>query len=131
MNASTSSKSSMGGGRISYTLGDGLAKEIVFALILCIPEDTLTMHLLWHTLATKSCSVNVSSDSCDGTFPSHFPFARARRGTFPLSSDLWQVIHILSKFSFKTGPSRSLIGCSAYILSCCVTLGVARRFRST
>jgi hypothetical protein len=38
--------SSKGGGKMLYIFGMGLAKEIAFARILCIPEETFIIHLL-------------------------------------------------------------------------------------
>ena len=42
MNARTSSISSIGGGKMLYILGIGFEKDIAFALILNMPDETLT-----------------------------------------------------------------------------------------
>src|ERR1700676_4219249 len=47
MNARTSSSSSIGGGKTLYILGIGFENDIAFALILNMPDETFTMHLLW------------------------------------------------------------------------------------
>jgi hypothetical protein len=46
MNTKTSSFSSIGGGKTLYILCSEFENDIVFAHILDIPDETLTMHLL-------------------------------------------------------------------------------------
>src|SRR5260370_330723 len=74
---------------ISYPLVDSgflFEVEIAYAHILRIPDETFTMHLLWHTLAINSCSAYVKSCSSSGICPIQRPFTSARVGNFPFSS---------------------------------------------
>ena len=56
--------------------------------ILNMPDETLTMHLLWQTLAISNCSVYVKSCNSTGLSPIQRPFARARVGILFLSETL-------------------------------------------
>src|SRR5882724_8183589 len=87
MNTRTSSISSTGGGKTLYILGIGFENDIAFARILDMPDETLTMHLLWQTLAINSCSAYVKSLNSSGIFPTQRPFARAKVGTLFFSRD--------------------------------------------
>src|ERR1700727_2887225 len=87
MNARTSSISSTGGGKTLYILGIGFENDIAFARILDMPDETLTMHLLWRTLAISNCSAYVKSCNSSGISPTQKPFASAKVGIFFLSRD--------------------------------------------
>src|SRR6266481_9528852 len=87
MNARTSSISSTGGGKTLYILGIGFENDIAFARILDMPDETLTMHLLWRTLAISNCSAYVRFRNSSGISPTQRPFARAEAGIFFFSRD--------------------------------------------
>src|SRR5882762_1222607 len=108
MNARTSSISSTGGGKTLYILGIGFENDIAFARILDMPDETLTMHLLWRTLAISNCSAYVKSCNSSGISPTQRPFARARVGIFFLSRDSTHMGQTLLQPGAKMGPFNSL-----------------------
>src|ERR1700683_1483198 len=75
-----------------------------------MPDDTLTMHLLWQTLAINNCSTYVMSCNSSGIFPIQRPFARARVGTFFFCRDSTHMGQTLLQPSAKMGPLNSLTG---------------------
>src|SRR6202051_2806785 len=121
MNARTSSISSIGGGKISYILGIGFENEIAFACILNMPDETLTMHLLWRTLAISNCSAYVKSFNSSGISPTQRPFASARVGIFFLSRDSAHMGQTLLQPGAKMGPFNSLTGSEVLHLAFLVT----------
>src|SRR6202020_1587393 len=78
--------------------------------ILNMPDETLTMHLLWRTLAINNCSAYVKSFNSSGIFPIQRPFARARVGTFFFSKDSTHMGQTLLQPGAKMGPLNSLTG---------------------
>ena len=105
--ARTCSISSIGGGKISYTFGVGLANKIALALILCIPDvATLTIHLLCLTLAINICSAYDNFLSCSG-IPNQSPFARALRGSYPFSRCFIHCEQTPEQLKSLTGPDIS------------------------
>ena len=56
--------------------------------ILNMPDETLTMHLLWQTLAISNCSVYVKSCNSTGLSPIQRSFAIARVNILFLSETL-------------------------------------------
>src|SRR5882762_6796757 len=121
MNARTSSSSSIGGGKTLYILGIGFENDIAFALILNMPDETLTMHLLWRTLAISNCSAYVKPCNSSGTSPIQILFARARFGIFPLSRDATHTEQTALQPGAKIGPLNSLIGSEILHLAFLVT----------
>src|ERR1700723_4560399 len=121
MNARTSSISSIGGGKMLYILGIGFEKDIAFARILNMPDETLTMHLLWRTLAINSCSAYVKSFNSFGIFPTQRPFARAKIGIFFFSRDSTHIGQTLLQSGAKIGPLNSLTGSELLHLAFLVT----------
>src|ERR1700723_4401104 len=110
MTARTSSSSSIGGGKTLYIFSIGFENDIAFALILNMPDDTLTMHLLWRTLAISNCSAYVKSFNSSGISPTQRPFASARVGIFFLSRDSAHMGQTLLQPGAKMGPVNSLTG---------------------
>jgi hypothetical protein len=100
----------MGGDKTLYILGSGFKNNIAFARILNMPDETLTMHLLWRTLAINNCSAYVKSCNSTGISPIQRPFTRARVGILFLSRDSTHPGHTLLQLDAKTGPSNSLTG---------------------
>src|ERR1700692_3749684 len=121
MNARTSSNSSIGGGKTLYILGIGFENDIAFAHILYIPDETLTIHLLWRTLAISNCSAYVKSCNSSGISPIQRPFARARVGIFFLSRDSKHIEQTLVQPGARTGPLNSLTGSESLHLAFLVT----------
>src|SRR6266436_309238 len=121
MNARTSSISSTGGGKTLYILGIGFENDIAFARILNMPDETLTMHLLWRTLAINSCSAYVKSFSSSGICPTQRPFARARVGIFLFSRESIHIGQTLLQPGAKMGPFNSLNGSELCNLAFLVT----------
>ena len=93
-----------------YILGIGIEKDIAFALILNMPDETLTMHLLWRTLATSSCSAYVEPCNSSGISPIQILFARDRIGTSFLSKDSIHTEQTLLQPGAKIGRLKSLTG---------------------
>jgi len=75
-----------------------------------MPDETLTMHLLWRTLAINNCSAYVKSFNSSGIFPIQRPFARARIGFFLFSRDSTHVGQTLLQPGATMGPFNSLTG---------------------
>src|SRR6202044_2359380 len=73
-----------------------------------MPDDTLTMHLLWRTLAISNCSTYVKSCNSFGISPIQRPFARARVGILFLSKDSIHMEQTLLQPGATTGPLNSL-----------------------
>src|SRR6202034_985210 len=86
-----------------------------------MPDDTLTMHLLWRTLAINNCSAYVKSCNSSGIFPTQRPFARARVGTFFFSRDSTHMGQTLLQPGAKMGPLNSLSGSELLHLAFLVT----------
>src|SRR5882672_1363025 len=99
----------------------GLGNDIAFAHILDMPDETLTMHLLWRTLAINSCSAYVKSFNSSGIFPTQRPLARARVGTLFLSRDSMHMGQTLLQSGAKMGPLNSLTGSELLHLAFLVT----------
>src|SRR6267154_4412435 len=99
----------------------GFENDIAFAHILYIPDETLTMHLLWRTLAISSCSAYVKSCSSFGISPIQRPFARARVGTFFFSKESTHIGQILLHLGTKISPLNSLTGSEPLVLAFLVT----------
>src|SRR5882762_6335970 len=99
----------------------GLENDIAFACILNMPDETLTMHLLWRTLAMNSCSAYVKSFNSSGIFPTQSPFARARVGIFSFSRDSTHMGQTLLQSGAKIGPLNSLTGLELLHLAFLVT----------
>src|ERR1700733_10355066 len=75
-----------------------------------MPDETLTMHLLWRTLAISSCSAYVKFCNSSGISPIQRPFARARTGIFFLFKDSIHIKQTLLQPGASTGPFNSLTG---------------------
>src|ERR1700683_5778441 len=73
-----------------------------------MPDETLTMHLLWQTFAINNCSAYVKSFDSSGIFPIQRPFARAKVGTFFFSKDSTHMGQTLLQPGAKMGPLNSL-----------------------
>ena len=86
-----------------------------------MPDETLTMHLLWRTLAISSCSAYVKSLNSSGIFPTQRPFARARAGTLLFCSDSTHMGQTLLQSGAKIGPLNSLTGSECLHLAFYVT----------
>src|ERR1700677_2974016 len=86
-----------------------------------MPDDTLTMHLLWRTLAINNCSAYVKSCNSSGISPTQRPFARAKVGIFFLSRDSTHIGHALLQPCAKMGPLNSLTGSELLHLAFLVT----------
>src|SRR6267154_1959995 len=99
----------------------GFENDIAFARILYIPNETLTMHLLWRTLEISSCSAYVKSCSSSGISPIQRPFARAKVGTFFFSKEFTHIGHILLHLGTKIGPLNSLTGSEILVLAFLMT----------
>src|ERR1700722_12807260 len=110
MTTRTSSSSSIGGGKTLYIFSIGFENDIAFARILNMPDDTLTMHLLWRTLAINNCSAYVKPCNSSGISPTQRPFARARVGTFFFSRDSTHMGQTLLQPGAKMAPLNSLTG---------------------
>src|SRR6266403_1840159 len=95
--------------------------DIAFARILYIPDETLTMHLLWRTLAINNCSAYVKPCSSSGISPIQRPFARAKVGTFFLSRDSAHRGQTLLHAGANIGPLNSLTGSEPLDLAFLVT----------
>src|ERR1700690_3356673 len=95
---------------------------MAFACILNIPDETLTMHLLWRTLAISNCSAYVKFCSSFGISPTQRPFASAKVGTFFLSKDSIHIGQTLSQPDAKMGPLNSLTRSEILDLAFLVTL---------
>src|ERR1700693_4877621 len=121
MNARTSSISSIGGGKTLYILGIGFENDIAFAFILNMPDETLTMHLLWRTLAISNCSAYVRPSNSSGISPIQRLFARARIGIFPLSRYSIHTGQTLLQPGAKIGPLNSMTGSELLHLALLVT----------
>src|SRR6202042_3353615 len=83
---------------------------MAFACILNIPDETLTMHLLWQTLAISNCSAYVKSCSSFGISPIQRPFARARVGSFFSPKESMHIGQTPLQLGAKIGPLNSLTG---------------------
>ena len=105
--ASTSSRSSIGGGRQWYSFGTGDSKEMTCDAIFRKPElATRIKQLFTRTRETNSLSIYVRQDRTSGTAPNHSPFASAYWGTVPFRSIRqapWPVTR-LPKFWFRQMP---------------------------
>src|SRR6202790_1184810 len=110
MNARTSSSSSIGGGKTLYILGIGFENDIAFALILNMPDETFTMHLLWRTLAINNCSAYVKPCNSSGISPIQRLLARARIGIFSLSRYSIHMEQTPPQLGARMGPLSSLTG---------------------
>src|SRR5882762_3807033 len=97
----------------------GLENDIAFARILNMPDETLTMHLLWRTLGINSCSAYVKSFSSSG--PTQRPFARAKVGIFLFSRESIHIGQTLLQPGAKMGPLNSLNGSELCNLAFIVT----------
>src|ERR1700683_5607360 len=86
-----------------------------------MPDDTLTMHLLWRTLTINNCSAYVKSCNSSGIFPTQRPFARARVGTFFFCRDSTHMGQTLLQPGAKMGPLNSLTGSELLHLAFLVT----------
>src|ERR1700729_2178556 len=86
-----------------------------------MPDETLTMHLLWRTLAISNCSAQVKSCSSSGISPIQRPFARARVGTFFFSSKSMHMGQTLLHLGAKIGSLNSLTGSELLDLAFLVT----------
>src|SRR6267378_5154782 len=128
MNARTSSSSSIGGGKTLYILGIGFENDITFACILNMPDETLTIHLLWRTLAISNCSAYVKSCSSSGIFPIQRPFARAKVGIFFFSSNSTHMGQTLLQPGAKMGPLNSLTGSELLHLAFLVTPSILSKW---
>src|SRR5882762_1618018 len=106
----------------------GLENDIAFACILNMPDETLTMHLLWRTLAISNCSAYVKSFNSSGIFPIQRPFARARVGTFSFSRDSMHMGQTLLQPGAKIGPLNSLTGSELLHLAFLVTPSTLSKF---
>src|ERR1700691_981908 len=102
-------------------LGIGFENDIAFACILNMPDETLTMHLLWRTLAINNCSAYVKSFNSSGISPTQRPFASARVGIFFLSRDSAHMGQTLLQPGAKMGPFNSLTGSEVLHLAFLVT----------
>src|SRR6202042_770922 len=89
-----------------------------------MPDETLTIHLLWRTLAINSCSAYVKSFNSSGIFPTQRPFARAKIGIFFFSKDSTHMGQTLSQSGAKIGPLNSLTGSELLHLAFLVTPSV-------
>ena len=121
MTARTSSSSSIGGGKTLYIFSIGFENDIAFALILNMPDDTLTMHLLWRTLAISNCSAYVKSFNSSGISPIQRLFARAIIGILLLSRDSMHTEQTPLQPGAKIGPLNSLTGSELLHLDFLVT----------
>ena len=117
----------MGSGNTLYILGIGFENDIAFALILNIPDDTFTMHLLWRTLATSNCSAYVKSCSSSDISPIQRLFARATIGIFSLSRDSTHTAQTPLQPGAKTGPHNHLTGSELLNLGFFVTPSILSR----
>src|ERR1700723_4344779 len=86
-----------------------------------MPDETLTIHLLWRTLAINSCSAYVKSFNSSGIFPTQRPFARAKIGIFFFSKDSTHMGQTLLQSGAKMGPLNSLTGSELLHLAFLVT----------
>src|SRR6266436_941060 len=86
-----------------------------------MPDETLTMHLLWRTLAINNRSAYVKSCNSSGIFPTQRPFARAKVGIFFFSRDSTHMGHTLLQPCAKIGPLNSLTGSELLNLGFLVT----------
>src|SRR6202044_4120638 len=86
-----------------------------------MPDDTLTMHLLWRTLAINNCSAYVKPCNSSGISPTQRPFARARVGTLFFSRDSTHTGQTLLQSGAKIGPLNSLTGSELLHLAFLVT----------
>src|SRR6202046_3620470 len=86
-----------------------------------MPDETLTIHLLWRTLAISNCSAYVKSCNSSGISPIQRPFARAKVGIFFLSRDSTHIGHALLQPCAKMGPLNSLTGSELLHLAFLVT----------
>src|ERR1700728_3964054 len=94
---------------------------MAFACILNIPDETLTMHLLWRTLAISNCSAYVRFCNSFGISPIQRPFARARVGIFFFSRKSTHMGQTLLQPGAKMGPLNSLTGSELLHLAFLVT----------
>src|ERR1700676_5765291 len=86
-----------------------------------MPDDTLTMHLLWRTLAINNCSAYVKFCNSSGISPIQRPFARARSGILFLSRDSIHMKQTLLQPGAKIDPFNSLTGSELLYLAFLVT----------
>src|ERR1700691_6054298 len=93
-----------------------------------MPDETLTIHLLWRTLAINSCSAYVKSFNSSGIFPTQRPFARAKMGIFFFSKDSTHMGQTLLQSGAKIGPLNSLTGSELLHLAFLVTPSTLSKF---
>src|ERR1700692_1820662 len=86
-----------------------------------MPDDTLTMHLLWRTLANSNCSAYVKSCNSSGISPIQRPFARAKVGIFFFSRNSTHMGQTLLQPGARMGPLNSLTGSQLLHLAFLVT----------
>ena len=92
-----------------------------------MPDETLTMHLLWQTLAISNCSAYIKCFNSSGIFPTQRPFARARVGTFFFSRASTHMGQTLLQSGAMIGPLNSLIGSKLLHLAFLVTPSTLRK----
>src|ERR1700674_5952725 len=89
-----------------------------------MPDDTLTMHLLWRTLAINNCSAYVKSCNSSGISPIQRPFARAKVGIFFFSRNSTHMGQTQLKPGARVGPLNSLTGSELLHLAFLVTRSI-------
>src|ERR1700674_1101646 len=86
-----------------------------------MPDDTLTMHLLWRTLAISNCSAYVKSCNSSNISPIQRPFTRAKVGIFFFSRNSTHMGQTLLQPGARMGPLNSLTGSELLHLAFLVT----------
>src|ERR1700730_133445 len=121
MTARTSSSPSIGGVKTLYIFSIVFENDIAFALIWNMPDNTLTMHLSWQTLAISNCSAYIKSFNSSGISPIQRLFARAIIGILLLSRDSMHTEQTPLQPGAKIGPLNSLTGSELLHLDFLVT----------